>query len=252
MNFDLDAVTMDGAIEHIAHAVSRGEGGWALTPNLDILRQITQNAEARVLADQTTLRLADGMPLVWASKLKRTPLPERVAGSDLLAPLCARAAREGWAVYFLGGNPGAAEDAARILRERNPALNVVGIQCPPMGFENEPSILAAIQQSLRATIPVLVFVALGSLKQERLIEKLRPVLPQAWYFGIGISFSFISGEVGRAPPWMRATGLEWVHRMIQEPRRLAGRYLRHGLPFAVRLLCRSALEGVGFRPNPTA
>ena len=244
MNFDLDAVTMDGAIDRIAHSIAHAEGGWVLTPNLDILRQIVSSTESRALAEGTTLRLADGMPLVWASRLKRTPLPERVAGSDLVAPMCARAAREGWSVFFLGGNPNAAIDAARVLKERSPALRVAGTRCPPVGFEHDEAYMATLEADLRNADPALVFVALGAPKQERVIARLRPVLPRAWFFGIGVTFSFISGEITRAPRWVRAVGLEWAHRLVQEPRRLARRYLLQGLPFAARLLARSSWEGM--------
>ncbi len=244
MNFDLDAVTMNGAIDHIARSIAGAEGGWVLTPNLDILRQIVSNPESRALAESTTLRLADGMPLVWASRLKRTPLPERVAGSDLVAPLCARAAREGWSVFFLGGNPSAAADAARVLKERSPDLRVAGTRCPPVGFEHDEAYMAALEADLISADPALVFVALGAPKQERVIARLRSLLPRAWFFGIGVTFSFISGEITRAPRWVRAVGLEWAHRLVQEPRRLARRYLLLGLPFAARLLARSVWEGV--------
>lgn len=244
LGFEVDAVTMDGAIEHVARAIARGEGGWTLTPNLDILRQITHDREFGSLAAQTTLRLVDGMPLVWASRLLRTPVPGRVAGSDLLVPLCQRAAREGWAVFLLGGNPGAAEGAAAVLRERAPGLRLVGLDCPPMGFEKDPDYLRGLEARLKAAAPLLVFVALGSPKQERLIADLRGVLPLAWFFGIGVTFSFVSGEIQRAPGWARASGLEWAHRLIQEPRRLAGRYLLRGVPFAIRLLVTSFFQGL--------
>lgn len=249
MGFELDAVTMDGAIERIAQSVGRAEGGWVITPNLDILRQIITDAEVRSLAGQTTLRLADGMPLVWASRLRRTPLPERVAGSDLIFPLCARAAREGWTVFLLGGNPGAAVAAADVLRQRSPGVQIVGCECPALGFENDPSYLTHLESTLRTLNPTLVFVALGAPKQERLIARLRPTLPGAWFFGIGVTFSFVSGEIARAPLWMRGVGLEWLHRLAHEPRRLARRYLALGLPFGVRLLVRSIFEGARTRTS---
>jgi N-acetylglucosaminyldiphosphoundecaprenol N-acetyl-beta-D-mannosaminyltransferase len=95
-----------------------------------------------------------------------------------------------------------------------------------------------------------VLVALGCPKQERLIEVMRPQMPRAWFIGIGITFSFVAGEVHRAPMWMRGIGLEWVHRLMQEPGRLARRYLVDGLPFAIRLLAVSAIEGLRRRVSP--
>ncbi len=93
-----------------------------------------------------------------------------------------------------------------------------------------------IRAMLAAAAPDVVYVGLGFPKQERLIEQLRPLLPHAWFLGIGISFSFVAGEVKRAPRWMQRLGLEWTHRMVQEPGRLLKRYLIHGIPFAIRLM----------------
>jgi N-acetylglucosaminyldiphosphoundecaprenol N-acetyl-beta-D-mannosaminyltransferase len=184
------------------------------------------------------------MPLIWASRLQGTPLPARVAGSDLIWSLTERAAREGCSVFLLGGNPGAAEAAAAEFTRRFPALRVAGHYCPPVGFENDPVQAAAIDAMLAAARPDIVYVGLGAPKQERLITRLRPLLPAAWFLGIGISFSFVTGEVRRAPRWMQVAGLEWAHRLVQEPRRLAKRYLVHGLPFAAKLLAVSAWRGV--------
>ena len=80
-----------------------------------------------------------------------------------------------------------------------------------------------------------MYVALGFPKQEHLIASLRDEFPQTWFLGVGFSFSFVAGETRRAPPWVSRLGLEWMHRLAQDPRRLAGRYLLHGLPFAARL-----------------
>lgn len=240
----VDAVTLEQAGEHIVRSARAGAGGWVITPNLDILRRTVRESEFRRLYDLATLRLADGMPLVWASRLRGTPLPERVAGSDLIFTLAEKAARDGASIYLLGGNPGAAEKCAAELRSRHPTLRVAGIDCPAPGFERDGSQLDSVIRRVCDASPDIVLVALGSPKQERLIEALRGHLPRAWFLGIGITFSFVAGEVRRAPVWMRRTGLEWVHRLVQEPRRLVKRYLVDGLPFAAKLLFVSMLEGL--------
>lgn len=238
------SATLERAADHVVRSALSGQGGWVITPNLDILRRTTKDPAFRRLYDQTTLRLADGMPLVWASKLRRTPLPERVAGSDLIFLLVAKAAEQGASVFLLGGNPGAAEKSAELLLAKHPALRIAGIACPPPGFEKDPDAMSALKSQVLAAQPHIVLVALGSPKQELLIEMLRRDLPAAWFLGIGITFSFVAGEVQRAPVWMRRVGLEWSHRLIQEPRRLARRYLIDGVPFAFQLFAISALEGV--------
>ena len=158
-----------------------------------------------------------------------------------------KSAKRGLSVFLLGGSPGAAEGAAAVLGERYPSLTVAGTYCPPHGFEQDEAELKRIERAVVEANPAIVFVGLGSPKQERLIERLRERLPGAWWLGVGVSFSFLCGQVRRAPRWMQVIGLEWVHRLAQEPRRLARRYLVEGLPFAAWLLGRSALAGLGKR-----
>ena len=243
LSVPVHSTTLEHAADHVVRSALSQHGGWVITPNLDILRRTTKDASFRRLYDQTTLRLADGMPLVWASKLRRTPLPERVAGSDLIFLLVAKAAELGASIFLLGGNPGAAEKSAELLLAKHPALRIAGIACPPQGFEKDPAAMSALKSQVIAAGPHIVLVALGSPKQELLIEMLRQDLPAAWFLGIGITFSFVAGEVQRAPVWMRRIGLEWSHRLLQEPRRLARRYLIDGVPFAFQLFFVSAVEG---------
>jgi N-acetylglucosaminyldiphosphoundecaprenol N-acetyl-beta-D-mannosaminyltransferase len=176
------------------------------------------------------------MPLIWASRLAGAELPERVAGSSLIWTLPERAARDGASVFLLGGNEGAADHAAEVLRERHPGLSIAGTLCPPFGFDHDEAQLDGIDAMLREARPDFVFVGLGFPKQERLIRRLRKVLPEAWFVSCGISFSFVSGEVRRAPTWVQRSGLEWLHRLFQEPKRLFRRYVVDGFPFLVRLL----------------
>lgn len=237
-------VTAREAIDHIIAASREGTGGWVVTPNLDILRRLANEPDFSQLCEGATLRLPDGMPLVWASRLQRTPLVERVAGSDLIWSLTAAAAAHGLRVFLLGGNSGAADNAAKELVAKYPSLIIAGTLCPDFGFEHDPAQVENIVQLTKEARPDIVFVALGSPKQEVLIRQLRPVLPHAWFLGIGISFSFVSGEVQRAPTWMQRTGLEWFHRLIQDPKRLFKRYIIDGLPFAARLFITSWLCGL--------
>src|SRR6185369_10844447 len=130
--------------------------------------------------------------------------------------------------------------AAKTLLEKNPSLKIAGTYWPPPGFDKSDQEIVKIVEALAAAQPDIVFVALGSPKQEHLIERIRGELPGAWWLGVGISFSFVCGNVRRAPRWMQLIGLEWVHRFLQEPRRLFKRYFVSGLPFATSLLTHAA------------
>lgn len=232
---EIDAVTEAAAIDRLGAALAAGDGGRIITPNLDQLRLADQRPELHRLYDEADLVLADGMPLIWAARLQGTPLPERVAGSNLVWSMAALAASRGAPLFLLGGNPGSAEAAAAKLVERHPQLKIAGTYCPPFGFEADPAELPKIRGMVTASGARVVFVGLGYPKQEHLIGELMADLPEVWFLGCGISLSFIAGDVARAPRWMQRTGLEWLHRLRQEPRRLARRYLRDDPPFALKL-----------------
>jgi len=213
----VDVVTESEAISHILNELKHGRGGVVATPNIDHLRLFEKSQEVRDGYESADLSLADGMPLVWASRLRGTPLPERVAGSDLTVSLAAAANRDGRSIYLLGGNPGVAEDAGRKLQAANPGLKIAGAHCPPYEFEQDEEEMALTKSLLSQAGPPDI----------------------VWFLGIGISLSFISGEVTRAPDWMANNGLEWLHRIWKEPRRLGRRYLIHGLPYGLRMLNRA-------------
>jgi len=242
MGIEFAAMRESEVADHIVGKAAAGEGGWLITPNLDILRQCFRSERVADLVKAADLRVADGMPLVWSSRLQGTPLPERVAGSSVVSLIAERAAGPGLRVFLLGGNPGAADGAARTLLSRYAGLRIAGTYCPPLGFERDAEELERMERAVRLANPHIVLVGLGFPKQELLIQRLRPACPTAWWLGIGITFSFLSGEVRRAPLWMQRSGLEWVHRIAQEPRRLASRYLIHGVPFAARLLTMAAKQ----------
>jgi N-acetylglucosaminyldiphosphoundecaprenol N-acetyl-beta-D-mannosaminyltransferase len=244
---ELHAVTEAQVITHILDELKAGRGGVVVTPNLDHLRRYCHDLNFGALVAEADLVVPDGMPLIWASRLQGTPLPERVPGSNLISSLSGAAAAHGRSIFLLGGDPGTAEGAARVLKEKFPNCMIAGVYFPPFGFQNSPKEMAAIIQLLSDSKPDIVYVALGSPKQEKLIATLRLTLPHAWWLGVGNSFSFLAGHVKRAPKWMQRIGMEWSHRLLQEPRRLFKRYLVIGLPFAFALLSRALVRGLGNR-----
>lgn len=235
MGMRLARLDRQGLLDHIFASLDRGKGGWLVTANLDFLRRYARDSSVRTLYEAADLRVADGMPLVWACKMKGEPLPERVAGSSLVWLLAERAARAGRSMYFLGGASGANEKARGVLIQKYPGFAWLDGSSPMVASPPTASDITAVLAELRGRTPDFLLVGLGSPKQEEVIRALRPHLPSTWMIGVGVSFSFLAGDVRRAPKWMRKIGLEWVHRMMQEPGRLAQRYLLHDLPFAMRL-----------------
>lgn len=231
--------TSSELIDHMLGSLEAGHGGWVITANLDFLRRYHRDPSVRGLYDAADVRVADGMPLVWASRWQGTPLPERVAGASVVPLLAERFAGAGRSIYLLGGAPGAAEGAAKALGERSPGLRVAGLWSPTLGEPPAPDELAAVAQRLAEAQPDLLLVGMGSPKQERVCFEMRRQFPSMWMMGVGHTFSFLAGQTPRAPRWMQRTGLEWVHRMITDPRRLARRYLVEDLPFAARLFAQA-------------
>lgn len=220
----------------IERELTAGKGGWIVTVNLDILYCFLTDPQARKAYMDADLRIADGAPLVWASALAGSPLPERVAGSSMCAPLAGLCARAGRRLALVGGSPTSAERAAEQLRRRWNDLNVEAesnLQFSATPSSEQIAVTAARFAQFR---PDVVLVGLGSPKQELVIQRLREVWPSAWFMGVGGSFSFIAGDVRRAPGFMQRAGLEWLHRMLLDPKRLGPRYLGHDLPLGIRLL----------------
>lgn len=223
---NIDVVDQKEALQRAVSFARQSPCRFVVTPNSDHIVQLETREDLRRVYEAAHLVVADGMPLVWGSRLLGKPLPERVTGSELMPALCAEAARQGLRVYLLGGPPGVAELAKAKLEERYPGLLVCGTDCPPLGFEKNPEQEGRILQKIQAAAPDIVFVALGAPKQELWMHRSAPLLKSGVLLGIGAALEFCAGTVRRAPVWMQKIGAEWIFRLCQEPRRLARRYLR--------------------------
>ncbi len=229
-------VTRDQAVEAVLRLIAAGRPSFFITAPTHYAMLTESHPDLRSINERAAFIVADGAPLVWASRRLGTPLPERVAGSDLIYHLCEAAAKSGLRVFLLGGVEGAADEAARRLAERYPGLQVVGTECPPhrgMTADEEASLLERIRQAR----PDMLFVAFGQPKGERWIMQHLDALGVPVSVQVGASLEFAAGRIRRAPRWMQQSGLEWAFRLSLEPRRLAGRYARNAW-FIVRMLLR--------------
>ncbi len=237
---EIHAITAQQCINHILDSLDEGIGGTVVTPNLDIIRRCQNDLVFASLVAESSLVVADGMPLIWASKVQGTPLPQRIAGSDLISTLSVAAAARRKTIFLLGGDDGVAEKAAKVLEAKAPGMQVVGTYCPPFGFDKSETEIQKIISAITSVKPDIIWVALGSPKQEILINRIKNSSPKSWWLGVGISFSFLTGDVQRAPKWIQKIGMEWLHRVMQEPKRLFKRYFVHGLPFAGNMIFSAA------------
>ncbi len=226
---EIDVVRMPEAVAQIREWISNRDlrCRYVVTPNVDHAVMFQENEELRRAYGEAGLVLADGAPLVLASRWLGKPLPERVAGSDLVPALFdATSARLPLRVFLLGGAPGVAERAAANLAARWPAVRVVGTASPPKGFENDAAQNAAILGRIAKECPDVVLVGLGAPKQEVWVWRHRRAIAAPVVLCIGATIDFLAGERSRAPRWMRRVGLEWLYRLGTEPRRLGRRYAR--------------------------
>ena len=220
----MDAVTFDEALASIGDLVRRGAGGSVFTPNVDHVVTAEHDEAFREAYGAASLSVADGKYVVWASRWLGTPIPEKVSGSDLIEPLLRQAGKAGWRVFMLGGAPGVANAAAEWSR-RECGTNVVGTASPFVHLDGTPGDMDQGMEEVASSRPDLLLVAMGAPKQERWIHHNRARLGSAVALGIGASLDFVIGRVKRAPTWVSNAGLEWVYRLVREPRRLSHRYL---------------------------
>jgi N-acetylglucosaminyldiphosphoundecaprenol N-acetyl-beta-D-mannosaminyltransferase len=227
----INALDMSQAIDALlawSRAPREAACRYVVTPNVDHAVMYQVNDRLRRAYEGAALVLADGAPVVLASRLLRRPLPERVAGSDLAPALFQRATQSGERirVFLLGAAPGVADRAAAAIVARWPGVDIVGTLSPPLGFECDPVENERIFAAVAADRPDVLVVGLGAPKQELWVHEHAARLEAKVALCLGATIDFLAGEKRRAPRWMRRSGLEWVHRLSSEPGRLAKRYLR--------------------------
>lgn len=225
----IDRVDVGSAIERIRGFLRSGTLNQIVTVNLDFVAITRRDHDFRDTLNEADLAVADGMPLVWASRLTDQPLPQRLTGVELVDECCKVAVETDSSVFLLGAAPGIADEAADTLQQRFPGLRIAGVYAPPFGplsHEENERILATIN----AVRPEFLFVALGAPQQDVWIRANRDRLDVPVAMGVGCVLDLLAGVVSRAPTWMQRTGLEWLFRLLQEPDRLWRRYILDDIP----------------------
>jgi N-acetylglucosaminyldiphosphoundecaprenol N-acetyl-beta-D-mannosaminyltransferase len=245
-----DKVDMAGALASIEEMIATRAGGMVFTPNVDHVVMGEHDDRFRSAYHRASLCLVDGTPVLWASRLIRQPLPEKVSGSDMVLPLMQRASQRRWRVFLLGGAPGVGDSAAARLRTMFPELDIVGIAAPRIDLGGALAERRAVAAQVAAARPDLVLVAFGAPKQELFCDEVMDVLKPAVLVCVGAGVDFVAGVAKRSPAWMSRWGVEWLYRLAHEPRRLAGRYLLRDPEFALIVLKqigRSCLKSCNLR-----
>lgn len=225
MNTEIDNLTMDETMDAIDSLIKEDNCSYVVTPNVDHIVQLEKDEELKRVYENASLILTDGKPLIWISNWHKTPIKEKISGSDLFPRVCDLAAKKGYTMYLLGAAEGVADKAAKNLMNKYKGLNIVGTYSPPFGFEKDKLELKKIERQIQEVHPDILIVGLGCPKQEKYMYHHCKELDVPISFGLGASIDFEAGNIKRAPRWMSEHGLEWLYRITQDPKRLAKRYL---------------------------
>jgi exopolysaccharide biosynthesis WecB/TagA/CpsF family protein len=224
-NSVINVGTMRDCVEKVILAAKSRRSFTLFTLNLDHLVKIRSDEVFRRAYVRASFVSADGAPVVSLARRSGAQI-ERTTGADLILPVAEASAREGLPVFLFGATPRSLSLAAQRLRERYPALDIVGLESPPMGFNPTGPEAAAAAGRIAASGARIVMVALGAPKQELFADFAARRHEGLGFLCIGAAVDFVSGEQVRAPKFLRMTGLEWAWRLLHNPRRLAMRYWR--------------------------
>ncbi|MGB7442222.1 MAG: WecB/TagA/CpsF family glycosyltransferase [Coleofasciculaceae cyanobacterium] len=232
LNGIFDHVTIQETTDWATQWIKSGYRGYICTVNVAILMMMRSNRRLQTFVDRAALVVADGKPIVWSSQWLSSGLPERVTGIDLIDTLAERAEQEKFGIYLLGANREVIEKTAENLKKKHPQLAICGINDGYFSAEQVAERVRLIRQSGAQ----ILLVGMGVPKQEYFLEENWSELGVNLAIGVGGSFEVIAGKKLRAPQWVQETGLEWLYRLLQEPRRLWKRYLVTNLQFIYHLL----------------
>jgi N-acetylglucosaminyldiphosphoundecaprenol N-acetyl-beta-D-mannosaminyltransferase len=235
----ISALNLQRATAEIQRWIATGEQHYVNVCAVHTVMECQKTPRLRDIVNRSGLSTPDGMPLVWLSRRAGHTGAGRVYGPDLMLALIEGGLASHTRHYFYGGAPGVAERLAGRLQARYPGLIVAGVHAPPYrpaDVEEE----AAVIEAINATSPDIVWVGLGTPKQDYWVARHRPRLNAPALIAIGAAFDFHAGLIPQAPTWMQRNGLEWLFRLAQEPRRLAYRYLVYNPLFVMRIAAQLA------------
>ena len=220
----ISAINMQDAVGIFRRAVENGSRGYVCVTGVHGVMEARKDPSLRQILNSSFLNTPDGVPMVWIGKLQGYSAMSRVFGPDLMRRICEISAKEGQTHFLYGGKPGIAEQLKATLIDRFPGLRVVGTYTPPFRPLNtaEEQELAEMVLRLR---PDFFWVGLSTPKQEQFMARFSQLLETRLMIGVGAAFDYLTGSIRDAPDWMKTAGLQWLHRLAQEPRRLWKRYL---------------------------
>lgn len=244
------AVNLETAIVFVEASAACGQRGYICVTGVHGVMEANRSCQFRQVLDNALLVLPDGMPTVWVGRFQKHATMGRVFGPEFMAMICARATINGFRHFLYGGNIGVAEQLKANLCQQFPGIKIVGTFTPPFRSLNREE-----QKQLRELVasvkPDIIWVGLSTPKQERFMAEMIGVLDCKVMIGVGAAFDIHTNRIKDAPKWVKNAGLQWVHRLCQEPSRLWRRYLINNCSFLWHLgLQVSGLHRFELRPEP--
>jgi N-acetylglucosaminyldiphosphoundecaprenol N-acetyl-beta-D-mannosaminyltransferase len=233
----ISAISMREAVREIGRWIDEGERHYVCVTGVHGVMESQRDPELLHIHNESGLTTPDGMPMVWCSRWAGASHAERVYGPDLMLAVAEQATERRWSSYFYGGAPGVPEELAARLQVRYPGLLIAGTYSPPFRPLDEVERKVVVER-INQSKPDIVWVGLGTPKQEQWMATHAPVLEAAALIGVGAAFDIHAGRLPQAPRWMQRTGLEWAYRVSREPRRLWKRYLINNPQFLLRIMRR--------------
>ena len=224
------ALNMRRAVELVHRSVSTGMKGYICVTGVHGVMEARRSAEFRSILDRAFLVTPDGMPTVWVGKLQKHSQMGRVFGPELMFNVCRASVLERHSHFFYGGKPGVANELQANFERWLPGLRILGTYSPPFRALNREEKIH-LKESLAVLKPDIIWVGLSTPKQERFMADMIDELDCKLMIGVGAAFDMHTGRLSDAPGWMKRSGLQWMHRLYQEPRRLWKRYLLNNSAF---------------------
>jgi len=230
LGVQVSAINLEKAVELALRSIQVGKGGYICASGVHGVMEAQTDPSFRSILNGAFLNLPDGMPMTWVGRFQGYAQMDRVFGPDFMKALCQASAGLGYRHFLYGGAPAVAEELKQSLQHRVPGLLVVGIYTPPfrpLTQDEEESLFNLLHESQ----PHIVWVGLSTPKQERFMAQHTARMPASMMIGVGAAFDYHTGRVNDAPRWIKRTGMQWLHRLLQDPRRLWWRYLRNNPAF---------------------
>jgi N-acetylglucosaminyldiphosphoundecaprenol N-acetyl-beta-D-mannosaminyltransferase len=235
LGVEVSAIDLPRAVELAECWIEEGLPGYVCVTGVHGVMEAQRDVELKAILNEAVMNTPDGMPMSWVGHLQGLKQMDRVFGPDFMLAMCRRSVLKGWRHFLYGGQPGVAEELKSVLGQRVPGLQIVGTYTPPFRAldEKEESELLAQVVACR---PHVLWVGLSTPKQERFMASYVDRLGIPLLVGVGAAFDFHAGRIRDCPNWVKRTGLQWLHRLAQDPRRLWRRYLRNNPEFLWKIM----------------